>query len=134
MFESKTRQGRVMMLCAATAGADSVRKRAIERSMRRLAERLETEVGTTSISPVLWDYRSRFILVAELPYQPDDKFALTASRVFSLSELGELRTLAAVDCDLLLPVANMAAGELASTIPPGRQQVGESNDRQSTLE
>jgi hypothetical protein len=117
MFEGETRQGRVMVLCAATAGADNLRKRAIERSMRRLAERLETEVGTKNISPVLWDYRSRFILVAELPYQPDDKFALTASRVFSLSELGVLRTLAAVDCDLLLPVANMAPAELAPTSP-----------------
>jgi hypothetical protein len=132
MFESKTRQGRVMMLCAATAFADSARRRAIERTMRRLAERLETEVGTASISPVLWDYRSRFFLVAELPCQPDDKFALTASQVFSLSELGELRTLAAVDCDLLLPLASIAPAELASTIPPGRQQAGESHERQST--
>jgi EamA-like transporter family protein len=67
MFESKPREGRVMVLCAASADADIVRRQAIKRSLRQLAERLETEVGAVSVSPVLWDFRSRFMLVAELP-------------------------------------------------------------------
>jgi hypothetical protein len=121
MFESKRRQGRVMLLCAAIADADTVRKQAIKRTLTRVAERLETDVGAVSVSPVLWDFRSRFMLVAELPYQRDDVFAGTASHVFSLSELDELKALAAVDCDLLLPVADVqVARELASTIAAGQ--------------
>jgi hypothetical protein len=120
MFESKARQGRVMVLCAATADADTVRKHTITRLLTRVAERLEIDVGAVSVSPVLWDFRSRFMLVADLPYQQDDMFAVTASHVFSLSELDELKALAAVDCDLLLPVADMqVARELASTIAAG---------------
>jgi hypothetical protein len=108
MFDSSGRRGgRVMVLCAAIADADCVRKQAIKRTLTRMAERLETDVGAVSVSPVLWDFRSRFMLVAELPYQPADVFAGTASHVFSLSELDELKALAAVDCDLLLPVADV---------------------------
>jgi hypothetical protein len=122
MFESKGRRGRVMLLCAAIADADTVRKQAIERTLTRVAERLETDVGAVSVSPVLWDFRSRFMLVAELPYQRDDAFPRIASLVFSLSELDELKVLAAaVDCDLLLPVADVqVARELASTIVAGQ--------------
>lgn len=120
MFESKARAGRMMVLCAASADADIVRRQAIERSLRQLAERLETEVGAVSVSPVLWDFRSRFMLVAELPDQPHDVFAATASHVFSLSELDALRALAAVDCDLLVPLADVqVARELASTVVAG---------------
>jgi hypothetical protein len=121
MFESKARQGRVMVLCAAIVDADTVRKQAITRSLTRVAERLEIDIGAVSVSPVLWDFRSRFMLVAELPFQQDDMFAVTASHVFSLSELDELKALAAVDCDLLLPVADVqVARELASTIAAGQ--------------
>jgi hypothetical protein len=107
MFESKASEGRVMVLCAATVDADNVRKQAIERSLTQLAERLETEVGAVSVSRVLWDFRGRFMLVAELPYQQADMFAVTASHVFSLSELDALRALAAVDCDLLVPLSGV---------------------------
>jgi hypothetical protein len=117
MFESKARQGRVMVLCAATADADTVRKQTIRQLLTRVAERLESGVGAVSVSPVLWDFRSRFMLIAELPYQQDDMFAVTASHVFSLSELDALKALAAVDCDLLLPLADVqVARELASAI------------------
>jgi hypothetical protein len=123
MFESKKHPGRVMVLCVATGGFDDMRNKAIERSMNRLAERLETEVDTLSISPVLWDFRSRFILVAELRCKMDREFASMASRVCSLSELGELRRLAAVECDFLIPTFDSAA---ASIIAAGRPVNGES--------
>jgi len=106
MFESKARQGRVMVLCAATSDADIIRKQTIRQLLTRMAERLESEVGALSVSSVLSDLRSRFMLVAELPYQQDEIFAATASRVFSLSELDALRALAALDCDLMLPLAD----------------------------
>jgi hypothetical protein len=118
-----------MVLCAAIADADCVRKQAIKRTLTRMAERLETDVGAVSVSPVLWDFRSRFMLVAELPYQRADVFAGTASHLFSLSELDELKALAAIDCDLLQPVADVQiACELASTIAAGQAADSRSAD------
>jgi hypothetical protein len=134
MFECKARKGRVMVLCGAIVDSDIVRKRAIERSLMQLAERLETRVGDVSVSRLPWDFRSRFMLVAELPYQPDDVFDVTVLQVFSLPELDALRTLAAVDCDLRVPLADLqVARELASTVAGGRPACKKSNIRKSTL-
>jgi hypothetical protein len=110
MFKSKTHQGRVMVLCVASVNSDAARQQTIRRLLARIAARLEIEVGAVSISPILWDFRSRVMLVAELPYQRDDMFAVTASHVFALSELDALKALAAVDCDLLAPIVDIQMG------------------------
>ena len=102
MLNARTHPRRVMMLCA--YNMNSARQQVITRLMARIADRLENEIGVASISPVLCDFRSRTVLVAEFPNQPGNAFEAAASDVLSLSELNALRAAGAVDCEFLLPL------------------------------
>jgi hypothetical protein len=120
MFKSKTHPGRAMVLCVAGVNSDAAPP-TIRQLLAPMADGLEIEVGAVNISSILWNFRCRTMLVAELPYRRDDMFAVTASHVSAFSELNALKALAAVDCDLLAPIVDIQMGANApSRLPPER--------------